>query len=286
MPEKSIHSRSRGPRGVRPLPVASRWHLRRTRAAGRRPAAGPPGGAREVTITGEQFGGPGGRDRTGTRYPGAATTGADPSGRALSWTFCEEFVPEDEHQLRARELALELDRPAILPGTGSILRVLAAALQARSVVEIGTGTGIGALWLLGGMPDDGVLTTIDPDVAIQRAAKQILTSAAVRPSRLRAIAGRPADVLPRLADGAYDLVLVAGDVHGYPLAVEEGLRLLRPGGVLAVDAALGHDRVANPARRDELTTLLRDVGRAVRDDDRLLPALLPSGDGLLLGVRR
>jgi predicted O-methyltransferase YrrM len=56
--------------------------------------------------------------------------------------------------------------------------------------------------------------------------------------------------------------------------------------VLAVDAALAHDRVANPARRDELTTLVRDVGRAVRDDDRLLPALLPSGDGLLLGVRR
>lgn len=249
------------------------------------PAAGPPGGAREVTITGERFGGPEGRGRTGGR--GSATaTGTDGSGRALTWTYCEEFVPEDEHQLRARELALELDRPAILPGTGSVLRVLAAALQARSVVEIGTGTGIGALWLLGGMPDDGVLTTIDPDVALQRAAKQILSGAGVRPARLRAIAGRPADVLPRLADGAYDLVLVAGDVHGYPQGVEEGLRLLRPGGVLAVDAALGHDRVANPARRDEVTTLLRDVGRAVRDDERLVPALLPSGDGLLLGVRR
>jgi len=249
------------------------------------PAAGPPGGAREVTITGERFGGPEGRGRTGGR--GSATaTGTDGSGRALTWTYCEEFVPEDEHQLRARELSLELDRPAILPGTGSVLRVLAAALQARSVVEIGTGTGIGALWLLGGMPDDGVLTTIDPDVALQRAAKQILSGAGVRPARLRAIAGRPADVLPRLADGAYDLVLVAGDVHGYPQGVEEGLRLLRPGGVLAVDAALGHDRVANPARRDEVTTLLRDVGRAVRDDERLVPALLPSGDGLLLGVRR
>jgi len=244
-----------------------------------------PGGAGEVTITGERFGGPGGRDRTGTERSGTAAT-PDASGRALSWTYCEEFVPEDEHQLRARELALELDRPTILPGAGSVLRVLAAALQARSVVEIGTGTGIGALWLLGGMPDDGVLTTIDPEVALQRAAKQILTGAGVRPSRLRAIAGRPADVLPRLADGAYDLVLVAGDVHGYPLAVEEGLRLLRPGGVLAVDAALARDKVANPARRDELTTLVRDVGRAVRDDDRLLPALLPSGDGLLLGVRR
>ncbi|MFC8732273.1 O-methyltransferase [Luteimicrobium sp. NPDC057192] len=232
------------------------------------------------------MGGPGGRDRTGTERSGTTAATPDASGRALSWTYCEEFVPEDEHQLRARELALELDRPTILPGAGSVLRLLAAALQARSVVEIGTGTGIGALWLLGGMPDDGVLTTIDPEVALQRAAKQILTGAGVRPSRLRAIAGRPADVLPRLADGAYDLVLVAGDVHGYPLAVEEGLRLLRPGGVLAVDAALARDKVANPARRDELTTLVRDVGRTVRDDDRLLPALLPSGDGLLLGVRR
>jgi predicted O-methyltransferase YrrM len=188
--------------------------------------------------------------------------------------------------LHARELAVELGCRAVLPGAGAALRVLAAALGARAVVEVGTGTGTGSLWILGGMPADGVLTTIDVEVGHQRAAKQVLGEAGVRPGRVRAIAGRPVDVLPRLADGGYDMVVVGGDVRGYPAVVDEALRLLRPGGVLAVDGALGHDRVANPARRDELTTVVREVGRRVREDERLLPALLPSGDGLLLGVRR
>jgi predicted O-methyltransferase YrrM len=195
-------------------------------------------------------------------------------------------VPEDEALLHGRELAIELGCHAVLPGAGAALSVLAAALGARAVVEIGTGTGVGSVWICRGMPDDGVLTTIDAEVGHQRAAKDVLAEAGIRPSRVRAIAGRPADVLPRLADGGYDMVVASGDVHGYPGVVDEALRLLRPGGVLAVDGALGHDRVANPARRDELTTIVREIGKRVREDERLLPALLPSGDGLLLGVRR
>ena len=67
--------------------------------------------------------------------------------------------------------------------------------------------------------------------------------------------------------------------------VEQALRLLRPGGVLAVAHALGHDLVPDPARRDEVTTALREVARTLREDARVLPALVPSGDGLLLAAR-
>jgi predicted O-methyltransferase YrrM len=81
-------------------------------------------------------------------------------------------------------------------------------------------------------------------------------------------------------------VFVDADKESYPEYVEQALRLLRPGGVLAVDNALWHDRVADPARRDEVTTVVREVGRTVRDDPRLVPALIPSGDGLLVAVRR
>ena len=93
-------------------------------------------------------------------------------------------------------------------------------------------------------------------------------------------------MLPRLTDGAYDLVFVDADTESYPGYVEQAVRLLRPGGVLAVDDALWHDRVPDPARRDETTTVIREVGRTVRDHEQLLPALLPSGDGLLVAVRR
>jgi predicted O-methyltransferase YrrM len=208
------------------------------------------------------------------------------NAKASSWTYCEEFVPEDDVLLRARARAAELGCPAVMPGVGAVLQALAAALAARAVVEIGTGAGVASLWLLRGMPEDGVLTTIDVEVEHQRAAKEAFAEAGVRATRTRTIPGRASDVLPRLTDGAYDLVLVGADRHSYPEYVEQALRLLRPGGIVAVDGALVGDRVADPARRDEVTAIVREVGRSLRADDRILPALIPSGDGLLLGVRR
>ena len=218
--------------------------------------------------------------------PITSDVGTHRSAKAASWVYSEEFVPEDEVLLRARDRAAELGCPTVLPGVGAVLQVLAASLAARAVVEIGTGTGVASLWLLRGMPADGVLTTIDVEVEHQRAAKEAFAEEGVPAARTRTIPGRASEVLPRLTDGAYDLVLVGADKHSYPEYVEQGLRLLRPGGVLAVDGALSHDRVADPARRDEVTTIVREVGRSLRSDERVLPALLPSGDGLLLAVRR
>ncbi|WP_448631811.1 O-methyltransferase [Cellulomonas soli] len=206
--------------------------------------------------------------------------------KAQSWVYCEEFLPEDDVVLRARERAAQLGCTPVLPGSGALLTVLAAAAQARAVVEVGTGAGVGSLYLLRGMPADGVLTTIDLEVEHQRAAKLAFAEEGVRPTRTRTISGRAADVLPRLTDGGYDLVFVDADKDGYPGYVEQAVRLLRPGGVLAVDNALWHDRVGDPARRDETTTVIREVGRSLRADERLMTALVPSGDGLLTAVRR
>src|SRR5690606_41226476 len=100
---------------------------------------------------------------------------------------------------------------AVAPGVGAALRLLAAALRARAVAEVGTGTGVSGLWLVEGMAGDGVLTTIDVEVEHQRAAKEAFAAAGVRSTRTRTISGRALDVLPRRADGAYDLVLVDGD---------------------------------------------------------------------------
>jgi predicted O-methyltransferase YrrM len=203
--------------------------------------------------------------------------------------YAEEFLGEDDIVLAARERAAQLGTGAVLPGTGAALGVLAAAAGARAVVEIGTGTGVASLYLLRGMPDDGVLTTIDAEVEHHRAAKEAFAEAGLRPTRTRTISGRALDVLPRLTDAAYDLVLLSltGDMlEAAPEYLAQAVRLLRAGGVLVIDRALWHDRVADPARRDEATTAVRELGRAVRSDDRLRPALLPVGDGLLVAVRR
>jgi predicted O-methyltransferase YrrM len=174
----------------------------------------------------------------------------------------------------------------IRPGVGTALRLLAAAGGARSVVEVGTGAGVSGLYLLRGMPADGVLTTIDVEAENQRAAREAFSEAGVRPNRTRLITGRALDVLPRLTDRAYDLVLLDAEPLEYDAYTDQALRLLRRGGVLAAVDALWRGKVADPAQRDRTTTTMRELGKRVRDDARLVPALLPVGDGLLLAVVR
>ena len=140
-------------------------------------------------------------------------------------------------------------------GAGAALRFLASVLDARAVVEVGTGTGVSGLWLLRGMRADGVLTTVDVEAEHQRLAKQTFTEAGIPAQRARTISGAALDVLPRLTDGHYDLVFCDGDKREYADYLTEALRLLRPGGVVVFDNALWHDRVADPAQRDEETVV-------------------------------
>ena len=98
--------------------------------------------------------------------------------------------------------------------------------------------------------------------------------------------GPALSVLPRLSDGAYDMVFIDADKAEYAEYVEEGLRLLRHGGVLALDNALWHDRTADEGHIDEETEAIRKALNAVRDNEDLVASLLPVGDGLLVAVRR
>ncbi len=206
--------------------------------------------------------------------------------KALSWSYTEDFVPEPEPARLARARAAEFGVTPVSPATGAVLRLLAAATGARSVAEVGTGTGVSGSWLLEGMAADGVLTSIDVEAEYQRAAREAFGLAGIKPARARLITGRALDVLPRLADAAYDLVLVDGDPAEAQAAVEQAWRLLRTGGVLVVNNALAGGRVADPARRDELTVAIRELGKGVRSQEDAVTALLPTGDGVLVAVKR
>lgn len=203
-----------------------------------------------------------------------------------SWEYAEAYVAEDPALADARARAVEVGCVPVQPGSGATLRFLAAAIGARHVVEIGGGTGVSGLWLLRGMVPDGVLTSVDIEAEHQRHAREVFASEGIPASRARLINGRALEVLPRLADAAYDLVLVDGAKEEYAEYVEEAARLLRPGGVLAIDNALWHDKLADPAQRDPDTIAIRGVVTTIREDERWLAALLPVGDGLLTAVRR
>ncbi len=200
---------------------------------------------------------------------------------AASLAYAENFLGEDDHLADARRRSNEVGVVPVGPGGGAALSFLASVVQAKSIAEIGTGTGVSGLWLLRGMQPDGVLTSVDLEAEHQRLARETFTDAGFAPQRFRLIAGSGLDVMPRLTDAGYDLILLDGDKAEYGEYLDQSLRLVRRGGIIVFDNALWHDRVADPAQRDPETTAIRDVVQRVRNDDRLRSVLLPLGDGLL-----
>lgn len=170
----------------------------------------------------------------------------------------------------------------VATGAGAVLRFLAALVGAKAVAEVGTGTGVSGLWLLRGMADGGVLTSVDLEAEHQRLARETFTAAGYPSQRFRLIPGSALDVLPRLTDGGYDLVFVDGDKVEYGEYFDEAIRLVRSGGIIVFDNALWSDKVADQSQRDPETTAIRDLVTAFASDERLRSVLLPVGDGLLV----
>ncbi len=222
-----------------------------------------------------------GMDGTDAEAPGQAG-----SGRAESlFAHAENSISEDAVLAAARERAVDIGAGAVTPAVGALLSMLTKLSGGKAVAEVGTGAGVSGLWLLSGMSDDGVLTTIDIEPEYLRLAKQAFTEAGIGPSRTRLIGGRAQEVLTRLADASYDLVFIDADPIDQPDYVVEGVRLLRPGGVIVVHRAALGGRAGDPAARDAEVVAVREAARLIAEDERLTPALVPLGDGILAAVR-
>ncbi|MBO0863768.1 MAG: O-methyltransferase [Mycobacterium sp.] len=210
----------------------------------------------------------------------------DSTSRAAAISaHAEKSISEDAIVAAARDRADDIGVGAISPAVGALLSLLAKLSGGKAVVEVGTGAGVSGLWLLSGMGKDGVLTTIDIEPEHQRIAKQAFAEAGVGPSRTRLISGRAQEVLTRLADESYDLVFIDADPIDQPNYIVEGVRLLRTGGVIVVHRAALGGRANDPAANDAEVTAVREAARMIAEDERLTPALVPLGDGLLAAVR-
>jgi predicted O-methyltransferase YrrM len=208
-----------------------------------------------------------------------------------------DFAAEDEPLLAARANAAELGgTEPVDPEVGAALRFLASAVAAKTAVEIGTGCGSSGIWLLRGMQPGGTLTSVDTEPEYQRMARKAFAQAGFAPSQCRLILGRALEVLPRLSDGAYDMVFCDADARDYPDYLTAARRLLRPGGIVAFNNALRGAAGAGPALAgavfdgaaadDAEFEETADVVPQVCDDERLVPLLMPLGSGLLCAVKR
>lgn len=193
----------------------------------------------------------------------------------VHWAYANTWLPEAPAISTARRHAESENTAAPSPALGAALRLLASLVDARHVIEVGTGTGVSGAWLLDGMPAEGALTTIDPDPGAHAAAQDTFAAMDIDHTRTRIITGTPDDVLPRMTDGGYDLFVVTPSAPASltdHAILEAARRLLRPGGALVVCTDLEGSH--------------RDVAATVREEPGWDPALLTIGDGLLVAVWR
>ncbi len=204
---------------------------------------------------------------------------------AASLAYAEAFVPELPQAETARQASAQMGAEPVSQGVSAVLTFLANVIDAKAVVEVGTGTGVSSLALVNGMNPAGILTSIDIETEHQIAARSVLNEAGIPTRRARLIAGPALSVLPKLSDASYDLVFVDGDPLEYVEYVAQAARLLRPGGLLVINHAFADGGVANPADESDNTLIIREALQALLQMEEYSPILLPVGDGLAVAIR-
>lgn len=198
----------------------------------------------------------------------------------LTWKFLNEFDVESNTQTKARALSLEHGVTVISPAVGAQLGLVTAATNATNIIEVGTGMGLSGLWLLAGAPE-ATLTSIDPEFEYHEQARELFTEAGYPASRVRLITGKALDVLPRMNENSYDIVLIDGDPTQVAQNVEHALRLVRIGGTVLVPHILQDGDVANPAKRVGVVAGFRSVLTDAAESENIVASLSAAGDGLL-----
>ncbi|WP_035280761.1 O-methyltransferase [Brevibacterium album] len=201
---------------------------------------------------------------------------------AASARMADDYNGSDPVDDAARSIAHEFRRRALPPTSTAALTFLTQLLRPASAIEVGTGTGTATLALLRGMPRSGILTSIDTDGDAQQVARELLVHAGLAGHRVRMITGEPVTVLGRLAQRAYDLVLVDAEAEQTADLVPHALQRLEPGGVLVISRALQGGDVADPAVRTPQAKALRTLLQTLAEAPGLSRVLLPVDDGLLI----
>ncbi len=196
--------------------------------------------------------------------------------------------PEILRRLREETSALPNATMQIPPEQGQFMRMLLQLMGARRVLEIGVFTGYSSLSMALALPDDGTLLACDVSEEWTEVARRYWREAGVeRKISLRlSPAMSTLDELLRAGEGGtFDVAFIDADKGSYPGYYERALRLLRRGGLIAVDNVLWSGRVADRAVQDHDTRVLRAFNESLRTDSRVALSMVPIGDGLTLAMK-
>ncbi|MGE5540141.1 MAG: class I SAM-dependent methyltransferase [Gemmatimonas sp.] len=191
--------------------------------------------------------------------------------------------------LRAETRKMRGAQMQISPEQGQFMALLVELIGARRTIEIGTYTGYSTLAVAMALPDDGRVIACDVSEEWTAVARRHWRDAGVdRKIDLRL---QPAlTTLDRLlADGEagrFDFAFIDADKENYDAYYERALRLLRTGGLIAIDNVLWGGAVIDSSDRTKDTRAIRALNKKLRDDERVTVSLTPIGDGLTLARKR
>jgi caffeoyl-CoA O-methyltransferase len=174
------------------------------------------------------------------------------------------------------------------PEQGAFMGLLVELIGARRALEIGTFTGYSSLCIAGAMPAEGKLICCDVSEEYTKVARNYWRRAGLE-SKIELRIGPAVATLDALIQAdvePFDFAFIDADKTNYSNYYERAMKLVRPGGLIAIDNVLWGGDVANPAESDEDTQAIRAVNEMVRNDERVTLALAPIGDGLTLARKR
>ncbi len=193
-------------------------------------------------------------------------------------------------QLREETAATQpMARMQIGPDQGQLMALLVRLIGARRCLEVGTFTGYSALAVALALPAEGRLITCDVDETTTAIAQRYWQQAGVGARielRLGPALGTLDGLLAATGESSFDFAFIDADKTNYDAYYERALRLLRPGGLVAIDNVLWNGAVADPRKNDADTAALRALNRKLHRDERIDLSLLPIGDGLTLARKR
>ena len=195
--------------------------------------------------------------------------------------FAEGYAHEDYFMQLARKNGVEVGAIDPSPAVGNFLKFATQLTGAKSVVEIGTNSGVSGLWVLQGLPNDGVLTTIDAEREHSKIARTVFEEADIPSTKYRIITGNLIDVVGKLADNSYELIITRDAMDLFEI-VQESFRLLKSGGLLIIDQALSNGKVADSTQRDPESIARRDAIKVIKEDARWSSSVIPIGAGILV----
>ena len=197
--------------------------------------------------------------------------------------------PQVLKDLRAETAPLKHGGMQISPEQGQLMALLVRAIGARRTIEVGVFTGYSTLCVALALPDDGRVVACDLSEEWTGIARRYWERAGVANKidlRLAAAARTLDKLLAEGGAGRYDFAFIDADKANYATYYEQCLKLLRRGGVIAIDNTLWSGSVADASVQDEDTKAIRALNDAIHRDERVDLSLLPVGDGLTLALKR